>query len=146
MTSDYNFISMTEIVRNFPVTQYEYARMVSSGALKMVKQNSRHKHTIDSVFQLFYPDNNGIIVKKWEYPYEDINERWGLICGNLKWFPRCYAVLPEEHEKGIYRVYDHDKVLRIILFIEGKRCTMQAYNRNVGWKEFAFIEKELTWI
>ena len=54
--------------------------------------------------------------------------------------------MPEEHEKGIYRVYDHDKVLRIILFIEGKRCTMQAYNRNVGWEEFGFIEKELTWI
>ena len=146
MTSDYNFISMTEVVRNFPITQYEYAKMVSGGVLKMIKHRGRHKHTIDSVFRVFHPDNDGVIIKKWEYPYEDINERWGIICGNLKGFPRCYFTFNEEHETGIYRVYDHDRVLKMFVFIEGKRCTMQAYNRNVGWEEFGFIEKELTWI
>lgn len=146
MVSDYNFLTMTEIVRNFPVTQHEYTKMVCVGALKTVKHRGRRKHTINSVFKAFYPENDKVLVKKWEYPYEDIDERWKIICGNLKGFPVCFTFLDEEHEKGIYRIYDHDKVLRMHVFIEGNSCIMQAYNRDVGWDEFKFVKKELTWI
>lgn len=144
--SDYNFISMTEILKNFPITQHEYARLVSSGKLKMIRRKGVLKHTLQSVFEYFYPDNEKTIVKKWSYPYEDIGERWRIICDKLRLFPKSFMMLGEEHERGIYRVYDRNAVLRIFLFVEGRECTILAFDRNAELDFKRFHYAELTWI
>lgn len=145
MKSDYNFIARTGIVRNFPVSPQEYIRLVSGGKLKMVKHRGKYRHLIDDVFGVFYPDNDKTIVKKWSYPYEDIEERWKMITDGLKGFPVCFLILDEEHEKGIYRVYSGDKVLKFFAFVEGRHCTMQAYNRDVIWDFKLFGRGNLIW-
>ena len=145
MISDYNFITTTELLKNFPVTQYEYAKLVTNGRLKVVKHKGRHKQHVDSVFALFYPENKKTIVRKWCFPYEDINERWRIICDGLKAFPVCFLLLDKEHENGIYRVYSKDKVLKFFMLVEGRDCTLQAYTRDVLDDFKAFSRAELTW-
>lgn len=145
MVSEYNFLTMTEVLKNFPITRKEYTNLVVGGKLKLTRRKDKHRHVIEEVFNYFYPENEKTIVKKWSYPYEDINERWRIIKNGLKGFPVCFLFLDEEHETGIYRVYDCDRVLKFFAFIDGRDCTLLAYNRDVFLDFKVFMRSNLVW-
>lgn len=144
--SEYNFLASTDLQRNFPITQYELTKKVTNGEIKMTKHKGRYVYPIDAVFALFYPGNEATLVKRWNYPYEDIYEKWVLLRERLKMLPVCFMMLPEERETGIYRVYDRNRTLKFFMFVDGKECTLQAYNKDALDDFKRFYKSEWTWI
>lgn len=144
--SEYNFVSAKDLMRNFPIGRDRLAKTVGKGAMRLVKYKGNYVYPLEAVFDYFYPGNDEVLVKMWNFSYEDIDQKWQSLRQRLKMFPICFFHLPEEKEHGIYRVYDCNRVLKFFVYIKGNECTLQAYNKDAVLDFDRFFQSKRTWI
>lgn len=145
--SEYNFACPKHVRYAFGLTEGQLIDMIAKGKVQIYRKGKRPQVDIDSLAEAFYADRDNVVMKKWGYDYESVEDKFEKILQPLHGFPRCF--FKADAPLGFYRVFYKKKMLRVLVYVMKDFVRCVCYNRtnqeDLETIYSAFLENRIDW-
>lgn len=148
--SEFNFACPKHVRYAFGLTEGQLIEMIAKGKVQLYRkrQSKRPKVVIESLAEAFYSDRENVVMKRWGYDYESVEDKFEKTMIPLHGFPRCFFK-DEKAKSGFYRVFHKKKMLSVLVFVMEDFVRCVCYNRT-NQKDLetiysAFMENKIDW-
>lgn len=146
--SAWNYDSAKLVRYAFGLSEYELVKMVAQGKVQMYRRIKRPLVILDSLGEAMYSDREDrMVMKKWNYDYESVEEKYEKAVKPLHGFPRCF--FKADAPIGHYRVFYKKKMLHVLVYVMEDFVRCVCYNR-ANHKDLetiysAFLDGRIDW-